>query len=337
MKRKSNQTLNRKSTARAFSNIALVKYWGKGDEKLRLPVNSSLAITLDSIYTTTTVEFSDKLEADQVVIDGDTFDAQETQRVSDHLDLVRAEAGITTRARVVTKNNFPKGVGAASSASGFAALSVSAAAAAGLDLTPKQLSILARQGSGSASRSIPGGVTVWHKGDSSQTSFAEPVEFPSDWDLEILLVFVGEMKQKKVGSTEGMARAQTSPYYQTAIKEAEQNIIRLQQAFAQQDWQQFGQVVEAEVFRLHLLCMSSIPHVLYWQGATVDIFQKLISLREQQVYGFFTVDAGPHVHVICQRADTDQIMAELQAIPNVTDIVRCGVGGPAELIDDHLF
>ena len=326
-----------KATARAFSNIALVKYWGKGDKKLRLPVNSSLAITLNSIFTTTTVEFSNSLNKDQITIDGDTFDEKETQRVSQHLDRVRKLAGITTYAKVATKNNFPKAVGAASSASGFAALSVAAAAAADLKLSEKELSILSRQGSGSASRSIPGGVTVWHKGNSSQTSFAEQIDFPQDWDVDVLLVFVGEMKQKKISSTEGMARAQTSPYYQTAVEEGEKNITRLQKSFAQKDWQKFGQIIEAEVFRLHLLCMSSIPHILYWQGATVEVFQKLIALRDQDIYGFFTVDAGPHVHVICRKNDTKKIMTELEKIPEVTKIVKCGVGGAAKLKEEHLF
>ncbi len=213
-----------KATAKAHSNIALVKYWGKGDEKLRLPVNSSAAITLDAIFTTTTVEFDESYTADLVEIDGDTFSAEENARVTEHLDRVRAMAKIQTKAKVVTKNNFPKGVGAASSASGFAALSVAAAKAAGLNLSEKELSMLAREGSGSASRSIAGGFTVWHKGDSSETSFAERISHPSDWDVGVLLVFVGELNQKKVGSTEGMKRASSSPYVLEAVSQAEKNI-----------------------------------------------------------------------------------------------------------------
>ncbi|HEX7018225.1 MAG TPA: diphosphomevalonate decarboxylase [Patescibacteria group bacterium] len=326
-----------KSTARAHSNIALVKYWGKGDEELRLPVNSSLAITLDKIFTETTVEFSNSLKKDEVTMDGDTFNEQETERVSRHLDLIRQRANLTARAKVVTKNNFPKGVGAASSASGFAALSVAAAAATGLKLSEKELSVLARQGSGSASRSIPGGITVWHKGDSSHTSFAEKIEYPSEWNLKVLLVFVGDLHQKKVGSTEGMAIAQTSPYYQIAIQEAEENIERMKKTFKKKDWLKCGEIIEAETFRLHMLCMTSIPHLLYWRGTTVDVFQKLIALREENIYGFFTVDAGPHVHVVCQEKDVKKITSELQAIEGITDIVECGIGGPAKLIDSHLF
>ena len=326
-----------KASARAYSNIALVKYWGKGDEKLRLPVNSSLSITLDSIFTETTVEFSSALKRDEVTIDGDIFNEKETQRVSEHLDLVRQHAGITNRAKVVTKNNFPKGVGAASSASGFAALSMAAATAVGLTLSPKELSTLARMGSGSASRSIPGGVTVWHKGTSHETSFAEKIEHPHEWNLKALLVFVGDLKRKKVGSTEGMALAHTSPYYETAIQEAEENIKRIKQAFAEKDWRKCGEIIEAETFRLHMLCHTSTPSILYWQGATIDVFQKLIALREKEIYGFFTVDAGPHVHVICQEKDLAPLKKEIQTVKGVTGIVECGMGGPAELIDAHLF
>ncbi len=184
-----------KATALAYANIALVKYWGKGDEKLRLPVNSSVSITLDAIYTQTTVEFRPDLNQDVIEIDNDTFSSAETKRVSEHLDRVRRLAKLKTFAQVVTKNNFPQAVGAASSASGFAALSLAASAAAGLNLTEKELSILARQGSGSACRSISGGFNIWHRGSDPASSFAEKIDYPTEWNLKILLVFVGEMKR----------------------------------------------------------------------------------------------------------------------------------------------
>jgi diphosphomevalonate decarboxylase len=327
-----------KATAKAYSNIALVKYWGKGDETLRLPVNTSIAVGLDAIFTTTTVEFSDSYAQDEVAIDGDVFSSDEVERVSHHLDLIRTQAQIKTRAKVVTKNNFPKAVGAASSASGFAALTVAAATAAGLTLSEKDLSIIARQGSGSATRSVTGGISQWQKGTSSETSFAEKIESPAEWNLKVLLVFVGELQQKKVGSTEGMRLASTSPYFETAVVEAGKNIERLRSALSEKNWQKFGQVIEDECYRLHLVCMSSTPNILYWEAPTVAIFQKLLQLREtKKVYGFFTVDAGPHVHVVCQEDDVELIKSELKSVPSVTDIIECGVAPGAQILNDHLF
>jgi diphosphomevalonate decarboxylase len=326
-----------KATAQAHSNIALVKYWGKGDPKLRLPVNSSAAITLSDLTTTTTVEFQDALKRDNVTLLGDGFEGGEYERVTAHLDIVRKMAGITTKAKVVSQNSFPKAAGMASSASGFAALSVAAAQAAGLELDTKALSILARQGSGSASRSIPGGVSVWHRGVSSDTSFAENISYPKEWNLRVLLVMAEDTSSKKVGSTEGMALASTSPYFTTAVQEAEGNIEKLQTAMNAGDWTAFGKVVEDECYRLHTICMTTTPNILYWRGVTVEVFQKLYSLRQKGLEAFFTVDAGPHVHVICKGSDVAQIKKELSRLPGIKTIVESGVGDGAHLLSDHLF
>ncbi len=326
-----------KKTAKAHSNIALVKYWGKGDEKLRLPVNSSAAIALDNLTTTTTVEFQENLTADQVDLVGEGFEVGEVEKVSKHLDRVRLLAGITTKAKVVSQNSFPKAAGMASSASGFAALSAAAAAAAGLQLSEKELSILARQGSGSASRSVPGGVSVWHAGTSNETSYAEQIEYPKDWDIRVLLVMAEDTSAKKVGSTEGMALATTSPYFQIAVREAEANIKKLQASMGAGDWRAFGKVVEDECFRLHTLCMTETPNILYWRGVTVEVFQKLLSLRERGVMAFFTVDAGPHVHVVCQGKDVTRVKAELEQLGGIKTIIECGIGEGARLVEQHLF
>lgn len=326
-----------KATAVSHSNIALVKYWGKGDEKLRLPVNSSVAISLDNLTTTTTVEFSNNLEKDEVELVGVGFEEGEVEKVSKHLDRVREMAGISMRAKVVSNNSFPKAAGMASSASGFSALSVAAAAAAGLNLSEKELSILARQGSGSASRSIPGGVSVWHAGNSSESSFAERIDYPKDWDLRVLLVMASDTSVKKVGSTEGMALAPSSPYFKTAVSEAELNIERLKDAMSKGDYLAFGKVIEDECYRLHMLCMTTTPNILYWRGVTIEIFQKLLSMREIGINAYFTVDAGPHVHVVCQAKDVESIKTALEELSGIKTIIECGIGEGTRIIEDHLF
>lgn len=327
----------KKATAVSHSNIALVKYWGKGDEKLRLPVNSSVAISLDNLTTTTTVEFSESLEKDEVELVGVGFEEGEVEKVSKHLDRVREMAGISMRAKVVSNNSFPKAAGMASSASGFSALSVAATTAAGLKLSEKELSILARQGSGSASRSIPGGVSVWHAGTSSETSFAERIAYPKEWDLRVLLVMAEDTSAKTVGSTEGMALAVTSPYFKTAVSEAEVNIDRLKAAMQKGDYEAFGKVIEDECYRLHMLCMTTSPNILYWRGMTVEVFQKLLKIRDNGIYAFFTVDAGPHVHVVCQAKDVEPVKAALGELSGIKTIIECGIGEGTKVVEDHLF
>jgi diphosphomevalonate decarboxylase len=172
-----------KATAISCANIAFIKYWGRKDHTLRLPLNSSISMNLDRTTTTTTVLFDPALEADQVMIeDGETSD-KAAQRVSEHLDRIRTLAGISTRAQVVSRNSFPMGAGIASSASAFAALTAAACAAAGLEPDERTLTILARLGSGSACRSIPAGFVEWHTADTSEGSYAEPIASPEHWDL----------------------------------------------------------------------------------------------------------------------------------------------------------
>ena len=132
----------RKVTAIAPANIAFIKYWGRKDEKLRLPANNSLAMNLSNVFTITTVEFLENLKQDQIKMAGEKLDDKSKKRIVDHLERIRNLANIKVHARVVTKNNFPKGTGIASSASGFAALTLAATTAADLKLSQKQLSIL---------------------------------------------------------------------------------------------------------------------------------------------------------------------------------------------------
>ncbi len=155
-----------KSTAKAAAhpNIAFIKYWGNQNHDLRIPSNGSLSMNLKGLETQTTVSFDTDLEQDQLIINTEPADEGALTRVSTLLDRIRELAEIKTRAQVVSENNFPTGTGIASSASAFAALTLASVTALGLCLSEKELSQLARTGSGSASRSIPGGFVEWQAG-----------------------------------------------------------------------------------------------------------------------------------------------------------------------------
>jgi diphosphomevalonate decarboxylase len=142
---------------------------------------------------------------------------------------------------------------------------------------------------------------------------------------------------KKVSTTEAMAMAATSPYFSTAVTEAENNIVRLRQAMNAGDWSGFGKVVEDECYRLHAVCMTQTPNVLYWRGVTIEIFQSLYHLREQGIEAFFTVDAGPHVHVVCQGKDIKAVKKALSGVGGIKTIIECGIGEGAKFVEDHLF
>ncbi len=204
-----------KSTAIANANIALVKYWGKRDTKLILPQNGSISVTCDGLSTITTVEFSPEYKQDMVVINDEELRKDEKD-VLGHLDRIRALAGIKEKAKVVSETNFPVAAGLASSASGLAAITLAATKAAGLNLPQKDLTILTRQGSGSACRSICEGFAEWHKGEKPDgtDSFAETIAPKSHWPEFRMVATILSEKKKPVDSRAGMSQSVANcPYY----------------------------------------------------------------------------------------------------------------------------
>lgn len=313
-------------TAEAPANIAFIKYWGKADAELRLPANSSISMDLSGARTTTSVEFDENLEADRFLLNGVEASGEETARVSKHLDLIRNLSKIGDFARVESKNNFPKSSGIASSASGFAALTLAATKAAGLDLSEKELSILARLGSGSACRSVPDGFVEWKKGKTSEESYAFSLYPRGYWDICDLVAIVGE-NSKKVSSTEGHTIAESSPFYKTRILGMEDKLKEIKKALKDKNFTKFGEVLEAEAINMHAVMMTSVPPLYYWKPETFRVMSKVFELREKEVECYFTIDAGPNVHVICEAGNKVRVTNELS---EVKGIKRMLVNNPAE-------
>src|SRR5512147_3195277 len=197
------------ATAQAAPNIAFIKYWGNLDNALRIPMNGSISMNLEGLYTRTTVSFQSSLPFDELIINGHEVTGAGLARISYMLDLMRGMANIHEHAEVMSENNFPSGTGIASSASAFAALALAGSKAAGLNLSEQELSRLARRGSGSAARSIPGGFVEWQAGTSDEDSFALSIAEPGHWDL-VDCVAIVSTAHKKTGSSEGHAITDTS-------------------------------------------------------------------------------------------------------------------------------
>jgi diphosphomevalonate decarboxylase len=314
------------TTAKAPANIAFIKYWGKKDEKLRLPANSSISMNLSNAFTITSVEFNSRLTSDELIINGSISSGDEIRRVSNHLNLIRNLSKIKDFARVESKNNFPKGSGIASSASGFAALTVAATGATGLQLSEKELSILARLGSGSACRSVPDGFVEWKYGETSEESYADSLFAPDYWKICDLIAIVGE-NSKKVSSTEGHAIAETSPFYKTRITGMEDKIREIKSAMKARDFTKFGEILEAEAINMHAVMMTSDPPLYYWLPETLKVMAQVVELRSGGLACYFTIDAGPNVHIICNEADADKIKSKLSEVTGVKQVL---VNTPAE-------
>lgn len=327
---------NRKATANANSNIAFIKYWGNRDQFLRLPLNDSLSMSLEALTARTTVEFDDGLKEDQVEIGETEITPATRERVVKHLDRVRAESRVTAKARVVSRLNFPAGTGLASSAAGFAALTLAATCAAGLGLDERALSVLARLGSGSACRSIPGGFVEWVASMSSVTSFARTIAPADYWDLRDVAVVVTE-QAKRVGSSEGHLAAPTSPFLGERLNRLPGRFHRSKRAVLERNLHALGPDLEAEAIELHLMAMTSRPPVYYWSAEMVRVIEAARAWREQGLPVYFTLDAGPNVHLICEGKDADQVAASARGTEGVREVIPSGVGGPAHLSEEHLF
>jgi diphosphomevalonate decarboxylase len=326
-----------KATAKAPANIALIKYWGKANEKLRLPANDNLAICLNNTFTITTVEFYKSLRKDKVIIDSEKVKAEEKQRVVKHLDRIRKKAGLSLKAKVVSENNFPRASGLASSASGMAGLTLAACKAAGLNLNKKELSILARLASGSACRSISDGYVYWQKGEKSSNSYAYCLYPPDYWDLRDLTLVVNK-KKKKVSSTKGHCLVKENPFFKARLKQVKINLRKIKKAFKNKDFSLLGEVIESESLSLHSLMLTSRPALIYWQPATLAIIHKIIELREKgKGESYFTIDAGPHVHLICQSRDEKKILFEIKKIKGLDEIIINKPAFGARELNKHLF
>lgn len=316
-----------KATAIAPSNIAFIKYWGKKDEELRLPENGSISMNLSNLTTATTVEFSAKFKEDEVVINGAGILAK---RVVEHLDRVRKLAGINLKAKVVSNNNFPDGTGLSSSASGFATLTLAATKAIGLNLDEKELSILARQGSGSACRSIPDGFVEW-AGEGAESLY------PQDYWKIIDVVAVISQEKKHVSSTEGQKFASSSPFFQTRLDNIGEKIKRFKKVLSTKNFTKFGEIIESEALELHAIMLTSTPSLIYWQPETVKLMKLVKKWRDEGLEVYFTVNTGQDIHLITEEKNKEILVERLKKIKEVKKIIVNQPSAGARLSDKHLF
>lgn len=323
-----------KATAIAPANIAFIKYWGKKDEELRLPTNGSISMNLSNLLTTTTVEFSSRYKKDEILINN-KIDEKENKRVENFLNKVRQMAKSNLRAKVVSENNFPKSGGLASSASGFAALTVAATASIGLNLSKEELSILARIGSGSACRSIPHGFVEWFEGNDSQSSFAQSIHPADYWNiLDIIVIF--QKGDKKITSTDGQKLVKTSLFFKERLNNIKNKIENIKELIKQKDFINFGELVEKEALELHAIMLTSNPPILYLQPKSIEIIRAVWQWRSEGLSVYFTIDAGPNIHLICQEKDQKQLVDKLQKIKGIKYIVNSPTVG-TRLTKKYLF
>lgn len=319
------------ATAVACPNIAFIKYWGNRDQSSRLPENGSISMNLSELLTRTKVTFDSSLPKDIFDLNGLRQSAVNLQRVTSHLNVIRGLRGISTRAHILSENNFPTGAGIASSASAFAALTVAAVSAIGLQMSEKDLSRLARRGSGSACRSIPTGFVEWYKGNSDLDSFAVSIAKPSHWDLVDCIAIV-DSGPKKIGSTEGHKLASTSPLQNARVLDSNRRLDRCRDAITTRDFESFAEMIELDSNLMHAVMMTSHPALFYWEPATVEIMKVVPIWRKAGIPVAYTIDAGPNVHLLCENSSSENIRNRLSGLNGVQEVLITHPGGAAKTV-----
>lgn len=308
-------------TARAFTNIALIKYWGKKNQQLKLPYTNSLSLTLDRFYTDTTATIIDN-DTDVVYLNDQLLDNKQNKRILNYLNTVRKFYSFNEHFQINSINHVPTSAGFASSASGFAALAAAINETKQLDLNKRELSILARNGSGSASRSIYGGFVEWLAGTDNDSSYAVPIDETPDIDLSLLSVVI-DQHSKKISSTVGMeSSVKSSPFYPNWVTLVASEIKEIKQAIATKDLQKIGEISEHNAMSMHALTLSADPSFTYFAPETIKIIQLIKELRQQGIFAYATIDAGPNVKIICTKESIKKVQTYIeQQLSNVTTVV----------------
>ena len=318
-------------TSIAHPNIAFIKYWGNRDHDLRIPSTGSISMNLAGLETRTKVVFDSNLSSDQLTLNGQIASVDALERVRAHLNLIRERAGVDLCARVDSVNNFPTGTGIASSASGFAALTLAACKALGLDLDEPELSRLARRGSGSASRSIPGGFVEWQMGEDDESSYAYSIAPGEHWSL-VDTIAVLSTEHKHTGSRQGHIFADSSMLQPARIVSAPERLYICRQAILRRDFDALADVIELDSNMMHAVMMTSNPPLMYWLPATIAVMHAVRQWRKSGIPATYTIDAGPNVHVISPADQAVQVRKKLEAIPGVIQVIVAQVGGPARYL-----
>jgi diphosphomevalonate decarboxylase len=330
-------------TALSHPNKALVIYWGNDNDTLRIPSRPSLSVTLqginhplDYIVSLRTIGSS---ERDKVIIDGIEDKGEIRNHFTYHLNAMRGYTGFKDKLEVATRKSFPVGSGLAGSAASASALAEAFAGLIGKTADTRLKSIMARRGSGSASRSVFGGFVMWQKGNSDKSSYAEQLFDENHWDLRNVIAMVSS-NPKKIRSIEGMKLSKkTCPeeFYSEFVSVAKDHIEQISTAVLERDIARLGVLYEKENYLFRQVCLRTTPSLDYWTKVTESILNKVANLRDEGVPAYAGTDAGPNVHVFTAPKHVERVIRTIQEVEGILDIIHCRVGKGSHLIEEHLI
>ena len=287
-------------TVRSYANIAIIKYWGKKKEKEMVPATSSISLTLENMYTETTLSpLPADATADVFYINGQLQNEAEHKKMSKIIDRYRPEgAGFV---RIDTKNNMPTAAGLSSSSSGLSALVKACNAYFQLGLNRKELALEAKFASGSSSRSFYGPLAAWDK-DSGEI-------YPVETELKLaMIMLVLEDQKKPISSRDGMKLCvETSTTFEEWIRQSEQDYEDMLVYLKENDFKKVGELTEKNALAMHATTKTATPSFSYLTDASYEAMDFVRQLREQEESCYFTMDAGPNVKVLCLEEDLEHL------------------------------
>lgn len=320
-----------KASAIAHPIQGIIKYHGLKDPVRRIPFHDSISVCTAPLQSHTTVQVVDDDSECRLVIDGETVTGRAKDRVQAVMDAVRERAGDERLCRIESVNSFPQFVGLGSSSSGFAALTLAAARAYGVQDDLEKLSEIARLGAGSACRSLTGGVSEWITDRGRSYSRCIMDADATDWRIVVPLVQHEE-------PTEGVHKeVLTSPLFQARVAAMPEALAEARTAIAAHDLAGIGAAAERDTLSLHAVTMTGQRSHLTWQPATVDVMRRVWALRKDDVPVWFSIDTGATAYLNTDAAHEDAVVEAVQDVPGVADVLRLRPGGPARVVDDHLF
>lgn len=315
--------------ARAYANIALVKYWGKREGDGNLPATPSISLALDSLVTETEVSRSDS-SSDGVSIDGSAVDDSSRSRIADYLEYWRDKKLIDGHFHIKSTNSFPTASGLASSASGFAALATALGKFSESPIGKIELSRLARRGSGSAARSIPGGLAAMPTGSDPAARLLMPAS-DIEWGMVVAVV---QESEKEIGSRAGMELSRkTSPYYSAWIACAKRDYTSMLKSISKCNFTEIGQIAEQNALAMHACMIASRPQLVYWNDITVRLIKCACEYRQGGLETYITIDAGANVVFFCRLDDLDNVKDELEKRDGVKSVIKAGPAPGAEVLE----
>jgi len=312
----------------AHANIALIKYWGKQTALGNLPATPSISLALDKLYTETIVTREEK-GVDEFFLNDSPVEKTTKDRLLKYLNFWRSESLLDGTFSVHSSNNFPTGAGLASSSSGFAALATALGKFSNKKLNRSELSVLARRGSGSAARSIPGALAAFPVSANPSARRLLPPEKIS-WGMVIVVVNNAE---KETGSSIGMELSRkTSPYYKSWIAQAHKDYQNILAVIKKDDFTKVGEITEANALAMHACMIATRPALVYWNGVTVDIIRSAKQWRENGLEVYATIDAGAHVALLARLDDLNKVAKKAKKIEGVEKAVICKPAGGSRVI-----